>query len=242
MTERPCPRCHTPLAPHDAGSVLYCWNCGAPQIRLSEELRLQAEQQRETQTEAASTAQEFSDAPLRAISPALDPAAINWPAAIRVAALAGAIALGLGLLATLVEPIALLSLAWALAAPIVVLGIYSSRNKSTRIRSGFGARLGMLAGLLIATAASAVDVLKLLLMRFAFHRGGVIDSQLTAVYQQFHAAQANQPPIPFLNEVIPEFRVGFLLFSFAFGVCIYLAYSTLAGAFGGMLRARSRAS
>jgi hypothetical protein len=243
MTDRPCPRCHALLAPHDASSVLYCWNCGAPQVRLSEELRLQAEQQHETQTDAASTASQFSDAvPLRANSPALDPAAVNWPAAIRVAALAGAIALGLGLLSALVEPIALLSLGWALSAPIVVLGIYSSRNKLTRIRPGFGARLGMMAALMIAIAASAVDVVKLLLMRFALHRGGVIDSQLTTVYQQFHAAQANQPPIPFLNESIPEFRVGFLLFSFAFGICLYLGYSTLAGAFGGMLRARSRTS
>ena len=238
MPQRLCPRCHTTLNQEDSGTLIYCGHCGAPQVRLSEALLADAEKRSQQKASSASD----PDLPLAAIAPLVDPTGVDWSVAVRLAGLAGAISLGLSALASFVPPVSLLSMLWALAAPIVLLGMYSARCRQTRIMPGFGARLGMLGGLAIACAESIVNVVQLFVRRFVLHRAGEIDTQLAAMFSQLRAAQVNQPTLPFLSGDIPEFRVGLVLSSVAFAIALYLAYCTVGGAFGGFLRARSKSA
>ena len=206
-------------------------------MQLSEELRDQIDQQISAQQAAAN--------PLAEPVPALVPPsnAIVWRGAIQCAGLAGALAAAFALLSFALPPITLLSFFWFVAAPIVVLGVYSSRFRKTRITTGFGARLGLLAGLAMVLVTSAFDTIGLVLERFVFHSTAEIDTQITNLFSQMHTNFAAQPgpvakaAIDIL--AIPEFRAGILLSSIFICLGLYLAYSATAGAFAGYLRSRS---
>lgn len=206
-------------------------------MQLSEELRDQIDQQISAQQEAAN--------PLAEPIPALVPPsnAIVWRGAIQCAGLAGALAAALALLSFALPPITLLSFFWFVAAPIVVLGVYSSRFRKTRITTGFGARLGLLAGLAMVIVTSTFDTIGLVLERFVFHSTAEIDTQIGNLFSQMHTNFAAQPgpvakaAIDIL--AIPEFRAGILLTSIFLCLGLYLAYSATAGAFAGYLRSRS---
>ncbi len=206
-------------------------------MQLSEELRDQIDQQINAQQAAANPLAE----PIpQTITPSH---AINWRGAIQSAALAGAIAAALGLLSFALPPITLLSFIWFVCAPIVVMGVYSSRFRKTRITAGFGARLGLLTGLFILIVISTLNTIGLVLERFVFHSTGELDSQIDKLFAQVHtnfAAQSHQS-IKIMTDMlaIPEFRAGILLSSICFGLALYLAYSATAGAFAGYLRSRS---
>jgi len=238
MSQRPCPRCHTLLVNEDTGVLFYCTHCGAPQVLLSEELREQAAESLSAANGTTVAAGNFAEAGLTSLE-TNDPTAVDWTEAVRVAGLGGLIALGLGLISMAFQAVSVLAFLWALFAPIVVLGIYCSRRKQTRVRPGFGARLGLITGLAIALCTFAAKALELIIGRFVLHRGIEIDTTMATLFTTIHQTQAaNQQPMPF-NDAIPEFRVGLLLFSLGFGICIYLMYAVISGAFGGLLRSRS---
>ena len=161
----------------------------------------------------------------------------------RCAGLAGAIAAALALLSFALPPVTLLSFFWFVSAPIVVLGVYSSRFRKTRITAGFGARLGLLTGLAILIVTSTLNTIGLVLERFVFHSTAELDSQIAKLFAQVHAnfATQSQQSIKIMTDMlaIPEFRAGILLSSIFFGLALYLAYSATAGAFAGYLRSRS---
>jgi len=242
MSERICPRCHTLLLNEDSGTLIYCSQCGAPQVMLSEELREKAAEDVSAQAAVQSrsdTSGNFAEANLTSLDSG-DPTAVDWTEAVRVAGLGGLIALALGVISIPVEQVGFLSLLWALIAPIVVLGIYCARRKSTRIRPSFGVRLGLVTGLAIATAMSTVGALEFILSRFVFHRGAEIDASLATIFAQIQQAQAaNQQPMPF-NLASPEFRVGLFLSCIGIFICFYLGYAMLSGAFGGLMRSNKR--
>jgi len=242
MSQRPCPRCHTLLVHEDSGVLIYCSHCGAPQVLLSEELREQAAESTQALIDAQAgnvSSANFAEASLTSLDSG-DLTAVDWPEAIRVAGFGGLIALGLGLISMALPPVALLELLWALIAPIVVLGIYCARRKHTHIRPGFGARMGLVSGLAIAVSMFTVDALRLIFNRFVFHQGAEIDKALSDAFAKVQEAQAGQPPLPFLNNTVPEFHVGLVLFGFGLSLCFYLVYAVIGGAFGGFLRSRSR--
>lgn len=209
-------------------------------MQLSEELRDQLDQQISAQQAAANP----SAQPLP--QPAAPRHAIVWRGAIQTAGLGGAVAAGLALLSFVLPPITLLSLLWFISAPIVVLGIYSSRFRQTRITPGFGARLGFLTGLAILTVTSTINTIGLVLQRFVFHSSAEIDSQIDKMFAQVHAnfAAQSQQSAKMISATlaIPEFRAGIILASIFIFLVLYLAYSATAGAFAGYLRARAPAS
>ncbi len=227
----------------EEGDLVYCWSCGAPQVRLSEELRDQIEEQMAAQQGGAGPATP-SEAHL--VTPSHS---VAWRGAIQTAALAGAISAGLSLLSFAMAPVSLLSFCWFLSAPIVVLGIYSSRFRQTRITPGFGAKLGILTALAIFLATASLNTIGLVLERFVLHSAGEIadiDSQLNKMFEQLHtnfAAQSQQSARMLTDMLaVPEFRAGILLASIFLCLLLYLAYSATAGAFAGYLRSRSARS
>lgn len=235
MPPRHCPRCHAALPEEHEGALTFCTNCGAPQIRVSEELLYEAQKQRAVLDSG------LADGML-GNSPA---DAIVWPAAIRYAILAGVLAAALTLLSFAVPPIILLAWFWAIGAPVVVLGIYNSKIHPPSLRPGFGARLGLLCGLAISFAMSAINAAGLVFTRFVIHRAGEIDSQLSAMFAQLRTtiqqqgSPAQAPVLAWLN--IPEDRLGLMLVMSAVVLLLYLGLSALGGAFAALLRSRSNA-
>jgi hypothetical protein len=237
VTQRICSRCHTVLYREDEGSLVFCWNCGAPQVHLSEELREQIERQIGAQQTAAD--------PLAVQLPQPAPAtnAIIWQGAIQCAGLAGAVAGALALVSFALPPVALLSFFWVISAPIIVLGVYSSRFRKTRITTGFAARLGMLTGLAILVATMTLNTIGLVFERYIFHSTAELDLQLSNLFSQMRttitatSGPAAKTALGML--AIPEYRAGILLSSVALCLVIYLVFSATAGAFAGYLRSRS---
>ena len=231
MPPRHCPRCHALLLEEQEGSLIFCFNCGAPQITVSEELITEAQKQRA-----------MLDSGLSGV---LDghPDAVVWPAAVRYATLAGALAAALTLVSFALPPVILLAWFWAIGAPVVVLGVYNAKIRPASLRAGFGARLGLLCGLAIFFAMSAINACGLVFARFVFHNAAQIDSQLAAMFTQLRTTiqqqggPAQAPVLAWLN--IPEDRLGLLLLMSAFVLIIYLGLSALGGAFAALLRSRA---
>ena len=237
MSPRICSRCHALLHREEEGALVYCWNCGAPQVQLSEELRDQIDQQISAQHAAANP---VADA---VPQPATPSHAIVWRGAIQCAGLAAALAAAFALLSFALPAVTLLSFFWFVSAPIVVLGVYSSRFRKTRITTGFGARLGLLTGLFMLIVTSALNTIGLVLQRFVFHSTSELDAQISKLFEQLHAnfSTQSQQAVKIMSDMlaIPEFRAGILLTSICFGLAFYLAYSATAGAFAGYLRSRA---
>ncbi len=237
MTPRTCPRCHAVLHREEEGSLVFCWNCGTPQVQLSEELRDQIDQQISAQQSAVNPSTEQFP------QPAAPGNAIIWRGAIQTAGLAGAVTTALTLISFALPPISLLSFMWFISAPIVVLGAYTSRFRKTRITTGFGARLGLLTGLAMLIATTTLNTIALVLERFVFHSTAEIDAQIANVFTQMNTsitAQSGPATKAALDMLtIPEFRAGILLTSIALGLAFYLAFSATAGAFAGYLRSRT---
>jgi hypothetical protein len=230
-----CPRCHAILSDEHEGGLVFCYNCGAPQITVSEELLSEAQKQRAV-----------LDSGLAGGALGSHQDGVVWPAAVRYVALAGALAAALTLVSFALPPVMLLAWFWAIGAPVVVLGVYHSKIRPVNLRAGFGARLGLLCGLAIFFAISAINACGLVFARFVFHNAARIDSELaeffvqmrTAIQQQGGPAQA--PMLAWLN--IPEDRLGLLLMMSAFVLIIYLGLSALGGAFAALLRSRTERS
>lgn len=227
-----CPRCHALLSDEHEGGLVFCYNCGAPQITVSEELLAEAQKQRAV-----------LDSGLVGSALGSHQDGVVWPAAIRYVALAGVLAAVLSLISSALPPVALLTWFWAIGAPVVVLGVYNAKIRPASLRAGFGARLGLLCGIAIFFAMSAMDVCRLVFGRFVFHRAAQIDGELalfftqlrTTIQQQGNPAQA--VVLAWLN--IPENRLGLLLLMSGFVLLIYLGLSALGGAFAALLRSRS---
>jgi len=244
VTQRLCPRCHNALQLPDDGSLVYCGHCGAPQVRLSEEMREQSEQQAAAAA-AASLDPELAASARPPVDRVSEPTAVVWPGAIQCAALAGGAAALLMLLAFPFPPVSLLGLVWGLVAPIVVLGIYAARFPRTHITAGFGVRMGLLSGLGIALSSVAINTVALVLARFAFHAGSSIDGPLGQAFAQLRvslvARSGAADAQPILNWLaIPEFRAGLLLGSSGMMLTIYLIYSSLLGSVAGAMRSRRK--
>jgi predicted RNA-binding Zn-ribbon protein involved in translation (DUF1610 family) len=237
VSARLCSRCHAVLHREEEGSLIYCWNCGAAQVQLSEELRDQIDQQLIAQQTAAHPLAE------QPVAPAPPSNAVIWRGAIQIAGLAGAVAVALALITFALPPAGFLYIFWFISAPIIAMGFYSSRFRKTRITAGFGARLGLLTGLAILIVTSTLNTIGLVLQRFVFHSTTELDTRIAKTFAQTQTNFTTQPQqsVKMINDMlaIPEFRAGFLLAVLLIFLGLYLAYSITAGAFAGYLRSRS---
>jgi hypothetical protein len=221
------------LPPHDEGTLIFCIHCGAPQVLLSEELLTQVE----TQSKADAGGTNVGPVPR-------DSRSLVWAGAIRCAALAGAIAAGLACLSALLPSVTLLTILWTIISPVVVLGLFQARFPLMPITTGFGARMGVLTGLFVATALSVVATAMLLVARFGIHTMGEFDKQWASSLDQLQTRMLSQygnDVLPLMKMYsLPEFRAGMMLSGIAFGVAILFAITTAGGAFAGFARSRPR--
>jgi predicted RNA-binding Zn-ribbon protein involved in translation (DUF1610 family) len=231
VIQRHCHRCQSLLHTEDEGSLFFCWNCGAPQVTLSEELLEQAEQQIQNATASEQTA----SAP-----PIADPSAANWKAIIVIAMMvAGAISA----ISIVLPPFELL--AWL--APSVVLAIYASRHRQTRITGGLGARIGLICGILTSLGMAVITTTQMLILRYGLHRMAEFEANVNSIMLEAKARaieQSGQASAGFFDLIltVPEFRAGFILMSLAAVVAMLLVLSTAGGAFAGFVRSRQTKS
>jgi len=234
VIQRLCHRCHSVLHIEDEGALIYCWNCGAAQVTLSEELQEQAAAQRAEasgQPPAGVTREEY----IASQPPDL---LVVWKSVIRITA---AVAAALSVLC-LVLPLHLI--AWM--SPSIVMAIYCSRHRETQITAAVGARIGLVCGILCSFGITLAETLQLLTLRFVLHQSTAIDATILQSLVQAKArvvaqsGQAAADPVfnPLLN--VPEFRVGFFLFLLLFAITVLLVLSTASGAFSGFMRSRRR--
>jgi len=239
--QRLCPRCRNAVTFEDPGSLIYCSHCGAPQVRLSEELLDRIAEERA----ALESGESLATAPGEA--PSTDVAAPDWRVALQCAGVAGLVGMLFALVSLAVPFVGALGFFWAVGAPATTLAIYHSRRPLARLSADFGSRLGLLAGLAVALGMSAVNSTSLVLLRYVFHRAGQIDGQFQALFAQAKASMLQQSGGPeaasFARVLdIPEFRAGILLASLAVTVLVYLAFAAALGAVAGALRARRPAA
>ena len=231
MIHRYCHRCRSLLHTEDQGTLFFCWSCGAPQVTLSEELLEQAEQQIQ---DASAGEQPASAAPIA------DPSAVNWKAVIVIALMvAGAISA----ISIVLPPFELL--AWL--APSVVLAIYASRHRQTRITGGLGARIGLICGILTSLGMAVITTTQMLILRYGLHRMAEFEANVNSIMLEAKARaieQSGQASAGFFDLIltVPEFRAGFILMSLAAVVAMLLVLSTAGGAFAGFVRSRQTKS
>jgi len=240
VIQRLCHRCHSVLHIEDEGSLTFCWNCGAAQVTLSEELQEQAAAQHsEANVLAQNPSGYASGTGVRDENPANQPPdlLVVWKSAIRIAA---AVAAALSVASILLPPLELL--AWM--APAIVLSIYGARHRETRITAAVGARIGLVCGILTCFGITIATAAQMLVLRFGLHKGNEFQANMDAVLAQTKTqamAQSGAAAAAFFNQFsIPEFRAGFFLAGLGLLTTALLVLSTAGGAFSGFMRSRAR--
>ena len=167
-----------------------------------------------------------------------------WAVALRCVALAAAVTAALTALSAVWAPLILATWLWAMASPVVVLGVFQSRSPRSPITTGFGARLGLLTGMAVSFVLIAMNTVSMLIMR-RMHGMGEFDTRMAAMVDGVRAQAAAQPGAPALPlaqaMALPEFRAGMVLLGMAAMAVMLMVLTTAGGAFAGFLRSRQRA-
>lgn len=153
--EQVCHRCGGTLNLSDP----FCPHCGAPQLRY----------------EASEEPVPSANAPPSQRLTARNPNAIAWRDAILGAAI---VAIPAGMLSSLLGLEAL----WGIAGGMTIISLYRRRT-GTFPTSRMGWRIGGLLGVFAAFITAALSGLALVIQRYAFHQGAVIDQRLRDAVQ-----------------------------------------------------------
>ena len=223
MTPDSCQTCGALLPIPDDASVPRCAECGAPQVRISQDILAEAAAQREQYDAAVS----------RGNSPDRPSGDIKWKRAI---ALSAAVASGAVLLCAVIPP--LVVVAWVV--PIPVLLIYRARFPRAALTGLIGARIGALLGFFCSAGAALLGTAYMLVQRYGLHRMAGFDTLYTtalATAQKQALAQGG----PSVTEqaaafATPEFRAGLMLVGMLLAAIIFTMLCTACGALSAALQ------
>ena len=229
--------CHTcgGALPAKSGESPFCPHCGAPQLTLSLDY-----QSPETGGEPPAGTPGPASTGMR---PPPRPRQVDWKTAIRCAAAVAGVAGALALGAMRVPLLFGAALLWFMSGSLITLGFYQNRRPTAWMDARVGARIGVVVGLCLAIGLAVPMAVAGVVARFRMHAMGGFDAQLAAVFQKV----IQQSSTPFPPEALglaqsQEFRAGYVLFCFAFVSAVLLVFSTLGGAFAGLLRMRRKAA
>lgn len=218
-----CHRCGGDLPP--GPMTIYCSHCGAPQLHMAEGSSVQT-----------SEVEGEEGAP-----PPPMVREIEWRSALRSGAAVAAVGVVLHLLSARLPSVSIFSSLWIFGGPLIALSLYQREQPRATMTAGVGARIGMVVGLgTVAGLGAALAVIGVV-ARYGLHRMAGFDAAMAAwmKVQVDHALQANPVPPEIVRYFYsPEFRTGFVLVLLAISGLFLLGAATLAGALGGLLRAR----
>lgn len=208
----------------------FCPHCGSPQLFLQE-------YDRPLPTPDAS--------PSTGNAPPPHPQTVDWPSAVRCAALVAGIAAALSLLATRIPILSPLSSLTILSASILTLTLYQRRRPGAKIDVAIGARIGLVVGFALIVSLATSMAIAGLVARFVLHSMSAFDAQLTQqLHTQVEHAAAQNPTNPDLLRAFytPEFRAGMMLLGVSMVAAFLLLLSTAGGALAGLFRVRRTAA
>jgi RNA polymerase subunit RPABC4/transcription elongation factor Spt4 len=219
-----CQRCHQPLPE----SGCFCPTCGLPQLVYTAE-------EGETLVEAE-----------RQVVAQRDASSVDWKKALVYAAAFG---LPAGLLCNGTSRMSLLGSFWMVVAAAWAVALYVRRNKSMRLTTGAGARIGLVTGLLAAWLAFAVAGGVLFTERYVMQRGSAIDAEWQnriAMTQQYSSQFAAQMGVTDQAQIAVQQKwmlsvwghAGVEAFGFAFNSFFLLLFAVIGGALGARMMGR----
>ena len=240
VEQRPCHRCGTLI---DV-SCPFCPQCGSPQLSVPQ-------YDMPEQEAAGAGGANYSGAAVAASGApplhALAADGVQWKLAVWACFIV-ALAAGLLCAVALIVP-ALYSVAffWTLSGSVIALAVYQRRAPMARLDGGTGARIGLLTGILMASALAFAGSIFMALLRYVWHKGADFDAQISDAIHQGMARAAENSPDPQLVQsslkslLSPEGRAGYTLAMGAFLAVLLVVFSTISGAVGAKLMPRRRA-
>lgn len=216
-----CHRCGHPIE----GQLTFCPACGAPQIRVSRAIATSQEE-----TTASDSGLPAPSLPVSALPSELSTTTgIDWKYFLRTAIPLAALT---DVLTMTLHPLALFvllpaNLLWAISR--------YSRHRPIAIRSGQGARMGALMGLLSFTFFLAFFLVSISLQRTQYH--DLMVSQIQQISAQNPDPQAQQLLQWFTT---PDGLIAFTVFALVTLLLLCLALGSGSGALVGALRKEKR--
>ncbi len=224
-----CHRCSSVLP---EGS-LFCTECGAPQLVLTE-----TDAQRIADERAAAT-DGGVQLPRTSVMSAMG--RIRWRPVLRITAgmaAAAGVLMGVGNFAP-----AFGLAAWFLviASPMLTLNLYQRRVPGAFMDAGIGARIGLAVGVLVGFMVVAADSAAQVILRYPLHQGTKMDAQINELLQKMmtypaFAANPAQTAQFFHAYQTPDGRAGMALGGGALMACFVLVYCVFSGALRGWVR------
>ncbi|MHB1698891.1 MAG: hypothetical protein ACYCSN_01950 [Acidobacteriaceae bacterium] len=212
----------------------FCAHCGAPQLSVPPQ---------ELPETSPSGEGDLASAVLSAAGglPAQHPNDAQWKPIVQVCLWVGAAAGILCGASMVFPPLYTVCFFWTLSGAMIALALYHRRVPLAKIDAGAGARIGLLTGLFMAAAMTAVGSIFLALMRFVWHKGADFDAQISDAIHQGMARAAENNPDPQMVQsslkflLTPEGRAGYTLAMVAFLAILLVLFSALSGAVGARL-------
>ena len=202
----------------------FCPACGAPQLRVRTDVARD-----ETPGETTGT-----------LPPPL-PKLVQWPVAMRCAALVASVVALLFVLALAIPLLSLLSLLMIFGSSFLAVALYRRRSPRSVMTPAIGARIGLSTGILMIAALAITLSATLLGARFRTHSMASFDAQWADQMQDLLARTRATTPIPpeaAQSMARPEFRAGSMLAALSTLSLFLVAISAGSGAFAGSISVR----
>jgi hypothetical protein len=216
--DHPCHKCGQIVEDGKA----FCSQCGAPQIRVAASeppVDPAAEHEPAVRVLDSDVAPRFPGIPA-------NPLPVSWAHALQPCALAGGVAVGLTALG--LNP-------FVAALGVGFLAVAFSRRRAPGIRSGAGARLGALSGLLFFGMSTILQTLAVAVL----HKSSEIRSEMLDKVQQAAARYPGPEGQGFVDFVkTPNGFATMMVASIIFGVIAFIVLGSCGGALGAALLGR----
>lgn len=207
---------------------LYCPQCGAPQLVLTE-----ADAERITADRA------LAPASATAMPRLSGSQRIRWRPLLRIIAVLALVAALVLALGSALPGLGLLGLFIIFASPMFTLNFYQRRVSGAPMSASIGARIGIALGVLMAFVLATVDAARELISRYLLHNGAAMDQAISAAVQKMTEQMASNPSAA---ANAPEFRQMLHFFTtpdghaalglmsgamMAAGILVYSAFSAM---------------